>query len=206
MATRQRPTVIDATGARGELRGFVERDGRTVATVELAGGRRAAIPADLLHLEDDGGYTIPGRWSEVVTESPRGLEVPVLQEDVAVTVREVPRERVRVRRRVVTDHREVSTPVWVERVEVERVPRGVIVDRAPPSRHDGDTLVIPIVEEVPVVETRLVLREELRVRVIREREIVHQRVAVRRHEVEIEREPVAASEPINPEEDEGEPT
>jgi len=203
LAVRRRSTVLDEDGARGEVRGFVERDGTTLAVVELPRGRRLMVPATLLHLEDDGGYTVPGRWAQFANESAERVSVPVVKEEVAVGVRRVPRERMRVRRRVVTEHREVHTPVWAERVQVEHVPRDVFVDRAPSPRREGDTLILPVVEEVPVVQTRLLLKEEVRIRVVRERSIDRRTIAVRRHEIELER------EDINPktdtETDEGEP-
>jgi uncharacterized protein (TIGR02271 family) len=46
----------------------------------------------------------------------------------------------------------------VERVSIDRV-----VDQAPPPRQEGDTLVLPVLEEVVVVERRLVLKEEVRI-------------------------------------------
>ena len=49
-------------------------------------------------------------------------------------------------------------------VEVERVPIGRVVEHPPETRQEGDTLVISIVEEILVVERRLVLKEEIRVR------------------------------------------
>jgi stress response protein YsnF len=51
-----------------------------------------------------------------------------------------------------------------EEVEVERVPVGRRVAAPPPLRREGDQTVIPVVEEVTVVERRLILAEEIRVR------------------------------------------
>ena len=50
-------------------------------------------------------------------------------------------------------------------IEVERVAIGCYVDVVPPSRQEGDVLVVPIVDEVVLVEKRLLLREEIRIRV-----------------------------------------
>jgi uncharacterized protein (TIGR02271 family) len=50
-----------------------------------------------------------------------------------------------------------------EDVTVERVPVGAIVKEAPPPRQEGDTLVIPLVEEEIFVKRRLVVREEVRI-------------------------------------------
>ena len=50
------------------------------------------------------------------------------------------------------------------RVEVVRVPRGEAVFVVPAVREEGDTLIVPVIEEVLVVERRLVLKEEIRIR------------------------------------------
>ena len=44
---------------------------------------------------------------------------------------------------------------------IEHVPVGRIVDEMPPVRQEGDTTIIPVVEEIVV--TRLFLREEVRI-------------------------------------------
>ena len=47
---------------------------------------------------------------------------------------------------------------------VERVPVGRVVAEAPPTRQEGDTLIVPILEEIVVIEKRLILKEELHIR------------------------------------------
>ncbi len=46
-------------------------------------------------------------------------------------------------------------------VSVSRIPVGRVVDRMPESRQDGDTLIVPVVEEVAVI--RFLIREEIHV-------------------------------------------
>src|SRR5215203_5534852 len=52
-----------------------------------------------------------------------------------------------------------------EHVDIERVTKNEIVSNEdPPSiRHEGDTTIVPVLEEVLVVERRLVLKEEIRI-------------------------------------------
>ena len=104
------------------------------------------------------------------------------------------RERVetgRVRVRVVTHEREetLEIPLTTERVEVERVPIGREIDAMPPRRQEGDTTVVPVVEEVVVLQRKLVLREELRFRLVRTTEQHRENVVLRRQEAVIERLP-----------------
>jgi uncharacterized protein (TIGR02271 family) len=49
-------------------------------------------------------------------------------------------------------------------VEVERVPVNKAVSQLPSVRLEGSTTIIPVVEEVVVVEKRLILVEEIHVR------------------------------------------
>jgi len=52
----------------------------------------------------------------------------------------------------------------------------------PAVRDEGDTIVIPIVEEVLVIERRLLLKEEVRVRRVRSTERHQETVTLRHHE------------------------
>jgi hypothetical protein len=193
LATHREALVLDHDGAVGELIELVERGRSHVAVVALDGGHRVEIPADLLHVRPQGGYTIPGRWSHYPRYAGGRWTLPLVAERVTTGVRAVPR-RVRIRRNVVASPQEVDVPVLAERVEIQRIPRDVFVETAPPVRQEGDTLVVPITEEVPVVQTRLRLREEVRVRVIRERRVERTTVTVRRHELAIERDQDSVTE------------
>jgi uncharacterized protein (TIGR02271 family) len=61
-----------------------------------------------------------------------------------------------------------------ETVDVERVPIGREVDVAPSMRTEGDVVIFPVVEEILIVEKRLVLKEELHIR----RRVTHENVEV----------------------------
>jgi stress response protein YsnF len=70
---------------------------------------------------------------------------------------------VRVHKSVTEREEQVVQLLYRESLDVQRIPRNEVVDRAPPVRHEGDTLVIPVCEEVLVLEKRLLLKEEIRV-------------------------------------------
>jgi stress response protein YsnF len=74
-----------------------------------------------------------------------------------------------------------------EKVDVTRVPVDREIDRAPEIRTENGVTVIPIVEEILVVEKRLVLKEELHVRRQETTEIVEVPVTVRRQRAVVER-------------------
>jgi uncharacterized protein (TIGR02271 family) len=91
------------------------------------------------------------------------VTVPLHEEVLSATTREIERGRVRVHKRVETAPHEETMMLGREEVSVERVPVGEIVDLAPEPRWEGDTLIVPLVEEVLFVEKRLRVTEELRV-------------------------------------------
>jgi uncharacterized protein (TIGR02271 family) len=77
-------------------------------------------------------------------------------------------------------------------VEVERIAIDREIDTAPEIRNDGDTMIIPIVEERLVVEKRLFLREEVHVRRRRVVTQFRQNVTLRSQEVVVERRDAAS--------------
>lgn len=198
MAIRRRTRIVDRDGVTGRLHGVVLVKGdEPLARVRLSHGVELMIPFEVLQHDSGGGYRLPGRWSDFAGRSDRGTTtIPVIQERVTVSVRPAPERKVRVRRRVVSEPQVVETPLWHERIDIQRVPVGAIVDSAPAARQEEDVLIVPVVEEVAVVEKRLRVREELRIRVVRERRIHRETVELRRHEVDIE--PAEQAPPTKP--------
>ena len=113
--------------------------------------------------------------------------IPVAEERAVVEVRERPGATVRVRTSVESHEETIETALTAEEFDVERVPVGRFVDAALPVRSEGETTVIPLHEEVTVVEKRLRLVEEVRVT---RRQATRQqvdRVTLRRENVTIDR-------------------
>lgn len=129
------------------------------------------------------------------TQEARNDVISVIAEQLRIEKRTVEGEGVRVR--IVTD--EEATPANVtlrtERIEVEHVPIGRIVESAPPVREENGVTIIPIMEEVVVTETRLMLKEELHVRRVVDTREHQQTVLLRRQHAEVERLP-ATGEPV----------
>jgi uncharacterized protein (TIGR02271 family) len=190
MASKVHPVVLDASGTRGRIRDLaIEGVHPTHAEIELEDGSIVTVPTEALHPRPDGGYTIDGLWRALVARSARGVAVPKVEETLKVGKRQRVRERVRVRRRVVSEPRVVDVPVRREEIVLERVPIDRVVTEAPRVRREGDVLVIPRCVEEVVVETRLRLVEEVRIRVVGERTIERRTISVRRHELDVIREP-----------------
>lgn len=93
--------------------------------------------------------------------------IPVLAEELRVDteLREV--GRVKISKQVELRDEPIDLTFIRDHVAVERVPVGRPVDEPQEVRYEGDVMVIPVHEEVLVVQKQLVVREELRVRVDR---------------------------------------
>ncbi|HEX4260987.1 MAG TPA: YsnF/AvaK domain-containing protein [Acetobacteraceae bacterium] len=110
----------------------------------------------------------------------------MLDERLRVGVRSVGSDRVVLHKTVRREDATAEAVLRTESLDVERIPIGRVVEAAPPVREEGDTLIVPVLEEIMVVETRLVLKEELRVRRITGSRTEHRVVRLRREEVAVE--------------------
>jgi stress response protein YsnF len=113
--------------------------------------------------------------------------LPLAEETARVDVRERVTGRVRVQTVVDTVEELARAVLRTEAVEVTRVPVDQVVDTAPAIRTENDLMVVPIVEEVLVVEKRLVLKEELHIRRVVSTEEVEVPVTVRKERAVVER-------------------
>jgi uncharacterized protein (TIGR02271 family) len=114
--------------------------------------------------------------------------VPVLKEELDVRTRRVETDSgVRIAKTVQEREEIVDQPLTREEVDVERVAVNRRVDGAPAVRYEGDTMVVPILEEVLVVEKHLILKEEIRI--TRRKSVFRapQRVALRNEVAAVER-------------------
>lgn len=122
--------------------------------------------------------------------------VPVVEETVTVDKRRNVTSIVRARTVTHENLVTVDEPMLSEQVDIERVPIDRFVDAPLPVRQEGETTIIPIVEEVVVVEKRLKLVEE--VRLTKRQTIKHKpQTTVRRQEVIVDRLPAPENDPQN---------
>jgi uncharacterized protein (TIGR02271 family) len=144
------------------------------------------------------GSTLPENASAVPDRPGRDADTLQLwQEEVSFDRERVETGRVRVRT-VTREHEEmVDVPLTREHVEVERVPIGREIETMPASRQEGDITIVPVVEEIVVTRRKLILKEEVHLRLVRTTEQHRESVILRRHEAVIERLPAgqAATEP-----------
>jgi len=177
---------------RDNLRGILEPPGAGgpgERSIRLEDGRRLAIPAGLLVARAGGGYDLPlGIADLVARDDDRGeTVVPVVEENAEFGTRRVETGRVRVTKSVAERQEVADVPLARETVEVERVAVNRVVPATEGPRQEGDTLVIPLYEELLVIEKRIVLKEEIRVTT--RRSVAHepQTVTLKREEAVVER-------------------
>nr|WP_294506259.1 DUF2382 domain-containing protein [uncultured Rhodopila sp.] len=111
-------------------------------------------------------------------------------EGIAISRRRVETAVVRVATVIPTRGQVVDEPLVRERIEIEHVPVGRFVESAPPVREDGDVTIVPVMEEVMVVERRLFLKEEVHVRRVRITERHTETAHLREQEAVVTRTPV----------------
>ncbi len=174
--------------------------------VRLADGRQVTVPTTLLQRRSDDTYYLPLGPSAVaaadgvdattvqattgaaMTGEARSV-VPLVAEQLEIHKRRVETGRVRVTKSVEHEERVVDVSLEREEVTVERVPVERFVTEPPAVRHEGDVTIIPVMEEVLVVEKRLMLREELRLTVHRSQTHEPRTVTLRKEVAHVERVP-----------------
>jgi len=175
--------------------------------LRFANGQRVLLDpvAASLWRAEDGSYGMRIALGSLVGAMANSREsqvtIPVLEDVVEVTSREVETGRVRVSTHVEQYERAIDASAWVEEVAVQRVPVNRVVNPAgpPKMREEGDTLIIPVLEETLVLEKKLLLREEVRLTRTRRELRRREQIPLRREYAVIERLPpsaqISATEP-----------
>jgi uncharacterized protein (TIGR02271 family) len=114
------------------------------------------------------------------------MVIPVVAEQLDVEKHAVERN-VRITKSISTKDVAVDEDLLHEEVNVERVPVNRYVDTLPSVREEDGVTVIPLVEEVLIVEKRLLLREEIRITRRQSTEKFHEVYTLQSEEVHVER-------------------
>jgi uncharacterized protein (TIGR02271 family) len=115
--------------------------------------------------------------------------VPVIQEKATIHKEVVESATVRVHTQVREEEQNLSVPLTTESYEVKRVAMNSFVEERPPVRQEGNCTIVPVVEEVLVVEKRLKLVEEVHI-VKRQMTTTHKEaVTLKKEDVTVERIP-----------------
>jgi uncharacterized protein (TIGR02271 family) len=202
MEYQQATVVVDRSGRQGTIGEKISAStlgAENNVMVRLGSGREIIVPQDLLIAQDNGTYYLPMDFDELerqhqhrttstLSQDDGRIVLPVVEETIAISKRQVETGKVRVRKLVKEHEEQVEETLLREEVEVERIPMNQLVNGSVGVRREGNTTIIPVVEEVLVVEKRLMLKEEIRLTVRQTETPYSERVTLRSEEIQVERE------------------
>jgi hypothetical protein len=138
--------VYDDTGCIGALLAPARfLDPRSEKTIRLTSGEEISVPSAALKVQPDGSFRLLRERQQAPTPAPTPESSP------AAEPAPIP---------------SLTPPVgafFQDDYEIEHVAVGRIVDQPPAERHEGETLILPVMEEVLVYQKKIFLREEIRI-------------------------------------------
>jgi uncharacterized protein (TIGR02271 family) len=192
MATGDVVYILD----QDEVEGVTQQDelldrAKTHVRVRLPDQTDLLVAKTLLSDGDGRRYRLPLRFaelSEAARDEARGaVVIPVIEETLTVDKITLTTGTVKVTK-LIEDREVAITEMFAQDdVEVERVRVDREVDGPVAVRYDGDTIIIPLLEEVVVVEKRLRLREEVHIRRRRTSRTIDTPITLRHEDVRVER-------------------
>lgn len=143
MAELQEFPLVTTSGKKGRVfRASRFLDRSNVNRVELEDGSETTVLASDLHVQPDGTFLMNDKAGDTAPAAE-----PVARVEKSAPGRDV----------------QVDEPLFSEDVTVERVAVNRIINGPAQTRQEGDTTIIPVVEEVITIQKRLLLREEVRI-------------------------------------------
>lgn len=190
--------VFDKKGLRGTIVAYptVESVNKHIL-IELEDGRKIGLTSDMLirrnettfdtnvifsDFENAGSKKISSNLNNQET-----LTIPVIQEVLDIQKELVETEVFRINKTVTERDELIEHLLSKENADIERLAVGREVSETRPSYYENETLVIPLYEEIMVVEKRIILREEIRITMNNKEEHYQQKVTLRTEEATIER-------------------
>jgi len=166
--------------------------------VHFDNGQEFVVPTSVLRYNAaDSYYSLDVTLDELMHGTTRPqtqttsdeIIIPLVAEALQVGKEEVITSVVRVHKFINEREEVVTQPLNREDISVERVAINRLIDTAPDVRQEGDTMIVSLVEEVLVVEKRLMLREELRITKRQTTEEHSETVVLRSEDATVERLP-----------------
>jgi uncharacterized protein (TIGR02271 family) len=182
-------SVTDSTGLKGTAVLLPKSKGENPQVlVSFSGGRQVVVPAALLVSHPNGTFSLPLSLTELAAQADNDAEqvIPVMVEELNIHKRVVKEGGVRVSKHIHEEVETVDIPLEAEEVEVKRVTVNRPAEGNVEVRYEGDTVIIPLVEEVLTVQKQLMVREEIH---ITKKSVITQhseQVTLRREEVVVE--------------------
>ena len=92
------------------------------------------------------------------------LTLNILKEQALVKKQIVEKAKVHIEKKVHHTEATIHIPVVSEEIEIKKIPVNQYVEIMPQGRYEGDTIVIPVIKEILIVEKKLLLVEEVYVK------------------------------------------
>lgn len=177
---------------KGGWRGIVHHWGAEELTIRVDSGETLLVADSAVSGRPDGSCYVALSLEEIrgVTNGAKreSVVIPVIHEELEVAKRRVETGAgVRVQKSSREEEQVVDLPLVHEQVEVQRVAVDREVDGPVPVRHVGDTIIVPVMQEVLVVRKQLRLVEELHIRKTRTERHEPQTVVLRKEEATVVR-------------------
>ncbi len=173
--------VVDSEGIQAVLESLDDKEAR----LRFEDGQLVSVPSTSLIEQQDGSYRVNFILTRFAQDGV--MVIPLVAEDVIVDKQETSRQ-VHIIKTVKPQDVKLNAELNQEDVEIEHVQINRYVDEPLALRYEGDTTIITLVEEVLVVEKRLLLREEIRVTRRKYTSEYSQVYTLRREDVQVERE------------------
>jgi len=184
-------TVHDNDGFVGTLDAAELANPRSdVVVVHTQGGHELFVPVKALTEEADGTLRLDRLQMAGEAAGMGGNEegvIPRIEETAQVHTDVQTVACTCIAKQVHTQTVEIDEPLGHDVVEVKRVPVNKVIDKSPGLRVDGDTTIVPILEERLVKV--LVLKEEVHITRRREERRQAREVTLRREEAVVQRLP-----------------
>lgn len=183
--------VVDTDGRSGQIVTVEQKTQNPTVMLQIKDGPDIVLPFSLLSMQGSNEYRLPISFASLSDNAAdlQRIVIPVMQEQLQVDKRIVDTGKgVRVHKTVSEHEQVIDQPLLQDELVIEHVPIGQMFADSPlpTARYDGDTLVVPVFEEVLVVAKQTRLKEE--VRITRRKREIHapQTVLLKSEQVSVE--------------------
>jgi stress response protein YsnF len=115
------------------------------------------------------------------------IQIAAVQEELQVAVKTTETGAIRIHKIVHEEMQPMPVTLRSQTVEVKRFAINRPVEEKFEPRQEGDTLIIPVFEYVPIITMQLTLKEEVHVTTIESQQEVFQNVLMNNEELVVER-------------------
>lgn len=182
----------DKNGMEATILSLEQEEDEVFALLLLEDGQTVRAGLSAMEIEGDGKRLYsPRSFEEFNSVHPDDqLVIPVVLEELRIDRSVVETGKgVRIVKQVHEHEEKVIVPLLQENMSVEHVEIGRIVsaDDLPVARQEGDTYIVPVLEEVLVLEKKICLKKEVRITRKKQEISAVEKIRLRREEVSVER-------------------